>query len=350
MVAPTPAELTSVRAVHTGSTSMQKSDLRKSGSHWGAEHIEALHVHRFDDIELNRFFGVHMPTDNDPDFIALRSDLIAATYENMKRGELGNHLRNNLFFQFFIHLSKAMTTGQAEDEDDDTSDVRSTPTGSSAEEEPEKHSELALHDLVGQILGQLDESLNQEWRLQVSDDNLSTRLRIGANPRHLTLKKAVNDGGIVLARTSPATGSLMPGRIPIVSFEAKPRRLGVGLHYQTNQPEPYNEPTFAQELAELLGQAFECSQGNGGDHDGWLITLHGTRLRLVHANFSEQYLKQVNSRFLRADQKLLVWRSKQFNLKYPDGREDALKALIALIRSLKAGAFANGQLAKALGI
>lgn len=144
-------------------------------------------------------------------------------------------------------------------------------------------------------------------------------------------------------------GKSATGKRTIISFEAKPRHLGSGVNYHTGQPEPQSTSTFAQEVAELLGQAFSCSKradGSWSDHDGWLISIHGSRLRIINAFFSQSYLSQVSSPVLCPDQRLLVWRSRQFNLKHSDGRDGALQLVIGLLRFLKSGRAVNSYLSR----
>ncbi|OJJ79742.1 uncharacterized protein ASPGLDRAFT_936868 [Aspergillus glaucus CBS 516.65] len=126
----------------------------------------------------------------------------------------------------------------------------------------------------------------------------------------------------------------MDTRLKIFRFEAKPRNLSSGVHYHTDEQEPYSDSIFGQEVAEPLGQAFACSNGADGkwnDHDGWLITLHGSKLRVLHAYFSQSYLLQVNSPVLPLEQRLPVWCSPQFNLKYPNEWDQALRMVMGLI-------------------
>ena len=116
--------------------------------------------------------------------------------------------------------------------------------------------------------------------------------------------------------------------------------MGANIRYGTDQPEPFHSPGFAQEAAELLGQAFECNDRVGGwkNHDGYLLTLHGSRFRMANAM---SYLRQVNSPILRGDQRLLIFRSEQHNLKYPAGREATLRLVYGLMRLIKSGLTEN---------
>ena len=119
--------------------------------------------------------------------------------------------------------------------------------------------------------------------------------------------------------------------------------MGANIRYGTDQPEPFHSPGFAQEAAELLGQAFECNNRvrRWKNHDGYLLTLHGSRFWMANA-FFVSYLRQVNSPILRGDQRLLIFRSEQHNLKYPAGREATLRLVYGLMRLIKSGLSRTG--------
>ena len=55
--------------------------------------------------------------------------------------------------------------------------------------------------------------------------------------------------------------------------------------------------------------------------------MHGSRFRVVNSWFDRPYLAQVSSPVLRADKHLVVYRSKQVNLKYAEERTEALGAV-----------------------
>ena len=58
---------------------------------------------------------------------------------------------------------------------------------------------------------------------------------------------------------------------------------------------------------------------------------------MVNSSFDRLYLDQVNSPVLRADKHWFVYQTKQANLKYTEGGTEVLKAVIALMGSLKSG-------------
>ncbi|RAL00577.1 uncharacterized protein BO80DRAFT_445301 [Aspergillus ibericus CBS 121593] len=171
-------------------------------------------------------------------------------------------------------------------------------------------------------------------------DRLATELKVGTRDsgHHL----ARNDGCVVLRGRDGIEA------VPIISFEAKKRDLGNRVHYPEHSQEPYRADIFGQEVALLYGQACACSVDGTGDvvtgHTGWLITMHGTRLRLLQGDFSRAYLCGVRSKTLARTQLLVVKRSDEFNVKYPDRRVEALKAVMGLLRFIKLGTYRNAYL------
>lgn len=83
-----------------------------------------------------------------------------------------------------------------------------------------------------------------------------------------------------------------------------------------------------------------CMEAHGGqwkDQDSWCLSIHGTEIRPITAHFDEMYLKMINGIMMRPSQRLVVFRSQPFNLKYDDERPLAVKAIIALLNWLKSG-------------
>lgn len=150
------------------------------------------------------------------------------------------------FTTFFEKLSAAVTTGQAEDEDneedgndendeDEESDINSYTTGSSQENQQEIHSESTLqeffcnHPAKRESLDQL-QLVHGNVRIQDllchasgsligyrTPTRLSTPLRVGTF-RNDRPKKTMCNGGIVLS--NPGAGrSQKPGNLPIISSE-----------------------------------------------------------------------------------------------------------------------------------
>jgi hypothetical protein len=96
---------------------------------------------------------------------------------------------------------------------------------------------------------------------------------------------------------------------------------------------------LAQEVAELLGQAMEHCANLGGfrDQEAFVLSIHGTHLKLTVAYFTEQYLSYVNSPTMPITETLWVRRSPAIDLKLEEGRRNALRLLIGLIRYLESG-------------
>lgn len=72
-----------------------------------------------------------------------------------------------------------------------------------------------------------------------------------------------------------------------------------------------------QEVAEMLRQALAEYRTGGPERDekSYVLTAHGTRLRLVGAYFTEGYLRPVQSSSLPTNQHLYVRRSKFYELR-----------------------------------
>jgi hypothetical protein len=142
-------------------------------------------------------------------------------------------------------------------------------------------------------------------------------------------------------------GNITSG-LELINVKAKRRHAG-GVHHSTGEPEAYNPKTLAQEVGELLGQAlaeYRADFSNKGDQDAYVLTIHGTQLRLVAANFSEDYLRYVQSPTMPGTQRLYVRRSRFYELKDPLDRVEALKVVIGLFRYLMSGSAALEQTRK----
>jgi hypothetical protein len=120
--------------------------------------------------------------------------------------------------------------------------------------------------------------------------------------------------------------------------KAKRRHAG-GLHRGTGQPERFNYKTLGQEVAELLGIACEQDRllNRREDQEAFLISIHGTQVRLVAAYFTADYLHAVKSKFLPADQYLWGRRTRAMELKSRQGREEALRNIMGLVYYLYSG-------------
>lgn len=107
----------------------------------------------------------------------------------------------------------------------------------------------------------------------------------------------------------------------------------------TGQPEAFQEESLAQEVAELLGIALASYRsGNAGnDQEAYVVTIHGTQLRLVAATFTASYLRAVQSDVMPAFERQDIRRSKFFELKDPDGRKEALRMLYGLGQYILSG-------------
>ena len=65
---------------------------------------------------------------------------------------------------------------------------------------------------------------------------------------------------------------------------------------------------------------------NGGI--SWLVSIHGTEVKILSAFFPKEYLAAVNTPFMRPNKRVVVFESKAFNLKPETGRREAVTAVI----------------------
>jgi hypothetical protein len=105
---------------------------------------------------------------------------------------------------------------------------------------------------------------------------------------------------------------------------------------------------LAQEVAKLLGQAMEHAAQLGGwrDQEAFVLSIHGTHVKLTAAHFTAKYLRHVNSPTMPETEKLWVRRSKPYDLKLQSGRADALKLCIGIFEYLRSGNAEVGLLEK----
>ena len=92
-------------------------------------------------------------------------------------------------------------------------------------------------------------------------------------------------------------------------------------------------------MAELLAAALtqHREETDAGDQEAYLLTVHGTQMRLVTAYFSDDYLKHVQSDILPATEHLYVRRSRFFELKDPGDKVEALRLVLSVVRYVMSG-------------
>ena len=104
---------------------------------------------------------------------------------------------------------------------------------------------------------------------------------------------------------------------------------------ESGQPEGFCASILAQ-VAEMLVQAMvnslELCQSEWSDQEAFVLSIHGTQLKLTAAWFPKEYLQAVHSPTMPVDQTLWVRRSKPYDLKDPYQRVQALMVYIALSR------------------
>lgn len=114
----------------------------------------------------------------------------------------------------------------------------------------------------------------------------------------------------------------------------------------TGGEESYNSHTFGQEFAELLATALNEHRAGSkaGDQESFVLTIHGTQLRLAVAYFTKEYLGAAQSAVMPASQRVHVRRSRFFELKNPDDRVAAMRLCVGLMRYVLSGDAAIEQL------
>ncbi|KAJ9195145.1 hypothetical protein DTO164E3_6906 [Paecilomyces variotii] len=288
--------------------------------------MDALRVAHLDNLPLDRFFPPdYIPGDTDPaEVTQLKEDDIRSfSLEKCSISAVG-------FINFFNHLAELVTTGEAILPEwlhsDSSSEVLPTSDEKDGAEYTARSCLISL--LVGIVAKPSLGEIVPGWEFIVSGRKKSCKIWLGNSGK----VKAPNDEPITLRTWDSVTRENMISQIPLVSLEAKARRPG--------DPDPFNWDTFAQEVAKLLGQAMaSCKEMHGGwkDQDAWLISIHGTEVRLVTARFKEGYLRQVNSSMVARTEYLVVFRSRPFDLILDEGRVQAVKAIVALLRWIKSG-------------
>lgn len=82
--------------------------------------------------------------------------------------EIGELLeKGNPFGEFFEHLSNAIFTGQAKDEDDEEPVTECFTAASSQEIQPEIYSELALKAFIKAIVKSMGSKISPKWKIAV---------------------------------------------------------------------------------------------------------------------------------------------------------------------------------------
>ncbi|PYI01982.1 hypothetical protein BO78DRAFT_423006 [Aspergillus sclerotiicarbonarius CBS 121057] len=302
-------------------TSMEEVSLQIPAYQWSETHLKSLHIDCTDDVEMSNFvFAEFIPGDEDPNYRALKDDLEDISAEDITRmsPEAWGQYQPNGFLRFFTSVAYASRTDNLEMMSEDESGRMPSI-------------KCLAFEFLEAIMG--DEKLHQ------------TPLKIG--PRQ--------DGKYRIAQTYGAIVVRRQVRIqktPIVTIVAKPRNSEEIGGYPTNGEEPFRAEILAQEVARLYGQACACSVDQTDQvvsgHDGWVLAFHGTRMRVVYAYFPKAYLESVRGQVLPSKERIEVLRSVQLNLKFPDQRVQALKAVMGLLRFLQAGTYDTAYL-KRLG-
>lgn len=126
-----------------------------------------------------------------------------------------------------------------------------------------------------------------------------------------------------------------------ILYQAKRRNAG-GKNVGSGEEEGCCENVLGQEFAELLGQAMTqiryTYEGNvWADQEAFVINIHGTRLKITAAHFSEEYLKAVNSNTMPISHTQWLRRTYSLDLRKVQDRIEALRWLFGLLRYLHSG-------------
>ncbi|KAJ9292731.1 hypothetical protein DTO271G3_8430 [Paecilomyces variotii] len=311
---------------------LDNEELRVHGRSWTKEHMDALRVAPLDNLPLDRFFPPnYIPGDTDPVFSALAAEVTQLKEDDIRSFSLEKCSISAVgFINFFNHLAELVTTGEAIlpewSHGDSSSEVLSRPDEKDGADYTARSCLISL--LIGIVTKPSLGEIVPGWEFTIGGRMKSCRIWLGTSGK----VKALNDESITLNTWDSVTGESLTSPIPLISFEAKARRPG--------DPDPFNWDTFAQEVAKLLGQAMaSCKKMHADwkDQDAWLISIHGTEVRLVTARFKEGYLRQVNSSMVARTEYLVVFRSRPFDLILDEGRVQAVKAIIALLHWIKSG-------------
>ncbi|KAJ9193527.1 hypothetical protein DTO207G8_2472 [Paecilomyces variotii] len=315
-----------LREIPSQPINLDNDELRVHGRSWTKEHMDALRVAHLDNLPLDRFFPPdYIPGDTDPVFSSLAAEVTQLKEDDIRSFSVQKFsTTSGGFLDLFERLDRAVATSPAI--------IPGQVNSASCEDLSSSGDEsTALSCLILLLFGIMRKpSLRKVvpgWEFTVGRIK-SCRIWLGTSGK----VKAPNDEPITLRTWDSVTRESMISQIPLVSLEAKARRPG--------DPDPFNWDTFAQEVAKLLGQAMaSCKEMHGGwkDQDAWLISIHGTEVRLVTARFKEGYLRQVNSSMVARTEYLVVFRSRPFDIITDEGRVQAVRAIIALLRWIKSG-------------
>jgi hypothetical protein len=97
-----------------------------------------------------------------------------------------------------------------------------------------------------------------------------------------------------------------------------------------------------------LGQTIEHVKqlGAEADQEAFICTIHGTLVRLVAVRFTASYLASLRTQYIPLTETLYVRRSKAYDFKTQEGREEGLKLFIGLLNYMRSGHAEIGLLQK----
>lgn len=352
---PTPEELIEA-VIHSDNapSNLNNAKLRVSGSKWKDDHLEALRVVYLDDVDISRLFPAeYLPSESHEVFAFLLKLLTQATEDDLKewnRTEIHSKLYSNKFTILFRNLAEAMTTRPVDilaatglhAGSRSLSDLSSSSNEDKGEE-PSKHIVLELVDAIISYPGYSRiASKGVDYDFTVLSEHREMEIPLG------TIKvDAWNDGGMYITSQDPFTGSNRSGTVPLVSFEAKRRHAG-NIRRHAGEEEPYSSKVLAQQVAEILGQAagHVTELGEYKDQEAFVLSIHGTQIRLIVAHISAAYLRYLGTSTMPVTEHLYVRRSRAFDMKLQPGRAEALRLCIGLVEYMRSGKAEIGLLQK----
>ncbi|KAI9781514.1 MAG: hypothetical protein M1839_005929 [Geoglossum umbratile] len=295
----------------------REGELHISSSGWGQDQLWQLRVVPLLNLDPGQCFPPEYIGPGDSEELKkLLVDIAAPTSDDLKSwSQVKNKFKPNRLKYFHDNIADIIVTvhefslpfnnlGHKRQKSKD-SDLST----SSNESPHQDSSQLTLTHLLTEVLesGNLEDVI-KGWKLKVMPDSRTFKLPVLAG-------------------------------VPIMLFEAKPRHAD-GLKTPLGELEPYNPKTFAQEVAELLVQAYlNHKRYPKLDYQTTaMLTMHGTQMKLVVVDVSRTYIQSVTtSACPPPDEHLYVRQSRPYDMQNREQRIEGLKVVQGLLRFLKSG-------------
>ncbi|RAL00010.1 pepsin-like aspartic protease [Aspergillus ibericus CBS 121593] len=331
---------------------LNSTKLAVSGSDWGEMHLKALRVVLLDGLPMPRLF----PSEFIPAETHGALDLLKPDEDCLKEFSVWeSQFRKNPFCVLFGLIAEVMATRPA--------NVPGTPgytrnpspgsglSSSSNEGKQEEPSRQMFTPLLRNLTGSGYPSIQyqgQAYSLQMNTESRAVSISLGTETKCL----AYNDGGIYLTRQGHYTGSDRYGTIPLMSLEVHlwlPNVVTPEVFAgQQGKQKGIRQTSWLRKWPQLLGQAMEHAAQLDGwrDQEAFVLTIHGTHLKLAAAHFTAECLRHANSPVMPGSETLWVRRSEPYDLKSQRGRAGALQLCIGVYEHLRSGRAEIGLLQK----